>query len=109
MWVTIDAATFTPAYLHFMPPIKNAILENSSFVRILYSHPSFTMNGAFLELNAKTDVTKIERDILEAHRTTKQKVHAITRFEPQSKLILKISGIWENDTSCGLAYKFIRV
>ena len=109
MWVTIDADTFLAAYLHFMPPIKNAILENSSFIRILYSHPSFTMNGIFLELNSKTDVTKIERDILAAHRTTKQKKVAITRFEPQPKLILKISGVWEDDTTCGLAYKFLRV
>lgn len=109
MWVTIDADTFTPACLHFMPPIKNAILENSSFIRILYSHPSFTMNGLFLELNSKTDVAKIERDILAAHRTTKQKTFAITRFEPQPRLILKISGIWEDDVSCGLAYKFLRV
>jgi hypothetical protein len=109
MWVTIDADTFTPCYLHFMSPVKNAILEQSSFVRILYSHPSFTMNGLFLELNSKTDVSKIERDILEAHRTTKQKAHVITRFEPQPRLILKISGIWENDTACGLAYKFLRV
>lgn len=109
MWVTIDADTFLPEYLHFMSPIKNAILDNSSFIRILYSHPSFTMNGLFLELNPKTDVSKIERDILAAHRTTKQKTHAITKFEPQPRLILKISGVWEDDTSCGLAYKFLRV
>jgi hypothetical protein len=108
MWVTIDADAFTPAYLHFMSSVKNAILEQSSFVRILYSHPSFTMNGLFLVLNSKTDVSKIERDILAAHRTKKQVTYAITRFEPQPRLILKISGIWETDTACGLAYKFLR-
>ena len=109
MWVTIDADTFDATYLHFMAPIKNAILEKSSFLRILYSHPCFTMNGLFLELNPKTDVSKIEKDIMAAHRTTKTKTYAIVRFEPQPRLILKISGIWENDTSCGLAYKFLRV
>ncbi len=109
MWVTINAETFTPAYLHFMPPVKNAILENSSFVRLLYSHPSFTMNGLFLELTAASDVLKIERDILAAHRTTKQRTYAITKFDPQMRLILKISGIWETDTACGVAFKFLRI
>jgi hypothetical protein len=64
-------------------------------------------------------LTEIERRILDCYRTDKAKISNIREqlmtgsikiftYEKDVSLItLKISGIWENETSCGLTFKFI--
>ena len=64
-------------------------------------------------------LTEIERRILDCYRTTKARVFNVreqlmsgnikifTYEKDVSIITLKISGIWENETSCGLTFKFI--
>ena len=35
-------------YVYFFDPIKNNIISDGSFIRILYSNPLFTLNGIYL-------------------------------------------------------------
>jgi len=37
--------------VYFMNPIKNTVIDNSSFIRILYSNNLFVLNGLYLVLN----------------------------------------------------------
>ena len=37
-------------YIYFCEPIKNNIMNESSFIRIIYSTPQFVLNGIYLLL-----------------------------------------------------------
>ena len=64
-------------------------------------------------------LSEVERRILDCYRTSKVKVFNVREqlmsgsikiftYEKDVSLItLKISGVWENETSCGLTFKFI--
>ena len=106
MLLTMTADQFVPHFLHFLPPIKNTIIPESIFSRIIYSPPQYAMQGVYLTLPMTDQLGKIEAAILAAYASPKAK---ITSLHKCSKIgaILKISGIWETDAACGLAYKFI--
>lgn len=50
MYFTIDNDKFNPDYIYFCEPTKNTILNNSTFVRMLYSSQFITLNGICLNL-----------------------------------------------------------
>jgi hypothetical protein len=84
------------------------MIEKGLFIRILYSTTNVTFNGLFIKLKNESisNLGKIERDVLQSYHTTKYPVYNVEKhLQRNSKSILKISGIWENDTSYGLAYK----
>ena len=134
--------------IFFCEPIKNNIMNDGNFIRILYSSINFTLNGIYLLINIH-DITcekyymkykctfnvfnhkdmidnlkVIEEDILKKYEI-KEKVAQFKIYEQlkngnikifselsnksSASFILKISGIWENHTSYGLTYKFIKV
>jgi hypothetical protein len=37
-------------FVYFCEPIKNNIMNNGSFIRILYSTPTFILNGIYLSI-----------------------------------------------------------
>ena len=39
---------FNIDYVYYLFPIKNTVIIDSNFIRILYSNPLFTLNGIFL-------------------------------------------------------------
>ena len=38
-------------YVYFCEPIKNNIMNDGNFIRIIYSTPSFILNGIYLSIN----------------------------------------------------------
>jgi hypothetical protein len=38
-------------HVYFLEPIKNNIMNNGQFIRIIYSTPLFTLNGIYISLN----------------------------------------------------------
>lgn len=38
-------------HVYFLEPIKNNIMNNGKFIRIIYSTPLFTLNGIYIRLN----------------------------------------------------------
>lgn len=127
----------------FLEPTRNKIINNSFFIKILYSNSLFTMNGVYLYIpleidNIKTlhnnkykyffnykkntnviqDLLRIEGLLLQKFNSNKykryickdqlQNGYIITNKNIKtSKFIIKISGIWETDTTYGLSFKFI--
>ena len=134
-------------YVFFSEPIKNNIMNNGHFIRIIYSTELFTLNGIYIHITINSYRTekyynkyKCCFDI----NSHKEIIYKIKEFEdvllkkvkienktPQFKLsdqmcngnikifsdnldkvsnsnifLLKISGIWANDTHYGLTYKF---
>lgn len=134
----------------FCDPIKNNIMNEGNFIRILYSTKNVTLNGIYLLINLK-DVTceryynkykcifntNIHKDLIEEIKSIEENI--IQKFKdtsiikyPEFKIyeqfkngfikifkeiqnktnhtfILKISGIWETNSSFGLTYKFMKV
>ena len=136
----------------FSDPIKNTVINDSDFVRIIYSNDEVVLNGIYLYVylanitlesyynkykcifckkqNAHiiNQLEKIEKMILEKYKNSNKKpeysiynqimngyIKIFTsnpnRYKSNNsiQLILKISGLWENDTTYGVTFKFIPI
>ena len=108
MIVSIPLSAYNKQYIICLPAVKNNMIEKGLFVRILYSTVNVTFNGIFIKLKNEgiPQFGKVEKDILQAYHTTKNPVYSVEKhLYRNTKTILKISGIWENETNYGLAYK----
>lgn len=131
--------------IFFCEPIKNNVMTEGEFSRIIYASQHVTMNGIFLhipffvssvskyynkykytiELTNEIDIIRaIEIDILKKmNKHNKKPQYNIydhlssgcvkiageisTSNHEQIVIILKMSGVWETETECGITYKFI--
>jgi hypothetical protein len=132
----------------YCDPIKNNIMNEGLFIRIIYSTPNFSLNGISLLIHLN-DVycekyynkykcifnTTTHREIIEKIKVIEENILRNANLKgkmPQYKIyeqlkngnikiisdiskipnnlfMLKISGIWENETQYGLTYKFIKL
>jgi len=112
--------SYNTQFLFLLPSVKNNLIANSLFTRIIYSPPMIAFNGLYLSIHSSDITTSflnklndIENDILSVYSCTKKKnLHIKQLFiykalQITDKVILKISGIWESETAFGLAYKLI--
>jgi hypothetical protein len=133
----------------FLDPIENTVIDNSIFIKLIYSDPNISFNGIFLlcsfnnltyeKIYSKININwiktvynseiedriiNIEKILLESYKSEKKKVFLIKEFikkrnikifAEQNKnyvnnsILLRISGIWENETEYGIAYKFLDI
>lgn len=123
MNIIIDVNSFSINNTFFYDPIKNNIIDNSNFVRLIYSDKNLILNGLYLQINLdnhfdtssfSNELETIEMSILSKYNTTIEKTNKIKvqflyilKYIKHNRLILKISGIWENNNKIGLTYKFI--
>ena len=148
---TID--NYDNTSIFFSEPIKNTVISDSDFVRIIYSNDELMLNGVYLYV-ALTNITMdvyynkfkccfckkqnariinqlelIEKQILAKYKysTNKKPEYSINnqimngyikvftnmpnkyKTENSIQLILKISGLWENEDSYGVTFKFIPI
>ena len=128
---------FNKSNIFIMPPIKNTLIHEGLFYKLLYSNSLFTSNGIYVKIslidtkyingrlnydiskNSKilNKIVNIENYILEKVNTDKKTHHKIydqiktgnIKSNNNSEIIIKISGIWENDNSIGVSYKIISI
>ncbi len=50
---------FSLDHIYFQESIKNTVMDNSDFIRIIYSNPLFMLNGIYLQINF--DIIQIEK------------------------------------------------
>ncbi len=108
MILSIPLSNYNRHYIVFLPAVKNNMIEKGLFIRILYSTHNVIFNGIFIKIKNESisTICKVEKDVLTSYHTTKQPVYSVEKhLYRNNKSVLKISGIWENDTSYGLAYK----
>ena len=114
--------SYNKQFLFLLPAVKNNLIANSLFTRIIYSPPMITFNCLYLSIppdvlqsSFLNKLNDIEHDILSVYTCSspkKKNLHIKQLFIYKSsqitdKVILKISGIWESETAFGLAYKLI--
>ena len=112
MLLLLQPTTFNDQYIVFSDPIKNNVIENSVFIRIIYSPPEIIFNGIFISLSDTTydELIQIEKNIISRYKSSKTPRYIfaeILLFKPQLVGYLKISGLWENNYAVGIAYKII--
>ena len=129
--ITPDNLLFNNIF--FNEAIKNTVMSDSSFIRILYSNKDFILNGIYIKINIIkeshhnvssnskiiTFLEELEKYILNMYNDNKlysykikeqitYLIHKLTGNTHNNIIyILKISGIWETQTTIGLTYKFI--
>jgi hypothetical protein len=105
MLLILPMTAYSNQRVFFSSAVKNNVIDNSLFIRLLYSCENYTMNGIYLKQYTSEDLRHFEKDLLEVYNPTKVKSLSLAEhFADHSTL--KISGIWETPTSIGLAYKF---
>ena len=146
MLLTFNINDIYDSYIILCDPIKNTVIENSKFIRIIYSDKLVTTNGIYIiipfqdiridnnfnnKYKCSFDIEKnkqllkqindIEKLILNKVVLSKNKaktyklseniyngnIKVFNETDNISNIILKISGIWEDNYSYGLTYKFI--
>jgi hypothetical protein len=115
--------SYNKQFLFLLPPVKNNLIANSIFTRIIYSPPMISFNGLYLSVPFFESVQssilqklhEIENDILSVYTCSSSKkknlhIKQLILYKVSNitdKVVLKISGIWESETAFGLAYKLI--
>lgn len=111
MILAIPFHSFNKQYVIFLKPTKNKLMENATFTKIIYSPPTTMLNGVYIYIKhiPVESVIEVERLILSSYASTKLPTYSIQKsIQKHSSIhIIKISGIWENEKSYGLAYKVI--
>lgn len=134
MNIAITAKDLSIDDIFFLDPIKNIIINNSKFIRIIYSNNLLTLNGIYLICNIDNKdnnnnkglllyIQKLEDNILNKFSKEKIKNYKIRDYfnnifintdysksqETYTKYILKISGIWDASNNIGLTFKFLKL
>ena len=145
MNLAIPLSAYNPKNIFLCGRVRNTIVENSTFARLLFSNHYMTTIGIHLQLNVVgavdepyyqklrtifkveqeneamvRQVVSIENNILDLAETGKSRVtklsdqlrNGILRSSASANwqtngqsFVLKITGIWETDTECGVTYK----
>jgi hypothetical protein len=139
---------FDEKFIYYCDPIKNNIINDGNFIRIIYSTHQFSMHGITLLISLQNvciekyyskykctfnvdihkdlieNIRKVEESILrsanvsdkipqfkiyEQVRNGNIKIFSDTIEKTNSKFMLKISGIWENEKFYGVTYKFVKI
>lgn len=134
MNIALSVKDITIDDIFFLDPIKNIIIHNSKFIRIIYSNNLLTLNGIYLICNIDNKdknnnhglllyIQSLEDNILNKFSKEKIKNYKIREYfnnnfinidynktqENYSKYILKISGIWDATNNIGLTFKFLKL
>ena len=135
-------------HVYFNEPIQNTVIDNSKFIKIIYSNEEITLNGIYIILPITISSTEsffkkikysfdfstnkqilekifnIEKNILNKYDLKKEKKYLINdtlrsgyikiffnenEKKKSDQFILKISGLWENETEYGLTFKFLSI
>ena len=134
MNIALSVKDITIDDIFFLDPIKNIIINNSKFIRIIYSSNLLTLNGIYLICNIDNKdnnnnhglllyIQSLEDNILNKFSKEKIKNYKIREYfnnnfintdytkdqEKYTKYILKISGIWDASNNIGLTFKFLKL
>jgi hypothetical protein len=134
MNIALSVKDITIDDIFFLDPIKNIIINNSKFIRIIYSNNLLTLNGIYLICNIDNKdknnihglllyIQSLEDNILNKFSKEKIKNYKIREYfnnnfintdytkdqEKYKKYILKISGIWDASNNIGLTFKFLKL
>ena len=113
--------------IYFHDPIKNTVINNGDFIRILYTDKFIISNGLQFKIpgnpnkNVIEKIYKLEKNILNLYNSSckqflkleEQINYNINKYlqisNSKNFFIIKISGIWENNIGIGVTSKIIYI
>jgi hypothetical protein len=129
MNILLDLKQLNNDYIFFNDPIKNSIIENGIFTRIIYSDSLMALNSLYISFDT-IDLSQREmiEILIELEKTILFKIdihnknaqykvrdylkHLNTKLSDDFKLnkyVLKLSGIWETNIDYGITFKFLEM
>lgn len=138
MNILLDLNQINQDYVFYGETIKNSIIENGMFTRIIYSDSIMTLNGLYItffqdEYSTEYEATKLNQKknietLIELEKAILFKIditEKICQYKIKdylknltlklgdnfkiNKYILKISGIWETSNEYGITFKFLDI
>ena len=58
MNLILEYQTFNKKNVFFQEPVKNTVMNDSNFIRIIYSNKDFILNGIYIKININKDIQK---------------------------------------------------
>lgn len=147
MYAALDLDTIQLGNIIITDAMHNTVIENSSFMRVMYSEADVSFNGLYINCNFKDStieryfqkykcvfdqatnkalvdqIVRFESELLAAANiTNKRRRHGLAsqlstgfvkiftegeRKSSETRMILKISGVWEAEDEYGITYKFL--
>lgn len=122
MNLIINLENITTNNVFFYEQVKNTILDNSYFIRIIYSNKDLILNGIYILINLNNSINdncklidELEKKILSKYKSDKIQnkkikenfIYLLNKNNNNKFIILKISGIWETLNNIGLTFKYI--
>ncbi len=128
MNLVLDRDKYDIDNVFFYDPVKNTVMDDSIFIRIIYSNEHIILNGIYFNVNLNINnmdkelnfLQMFEENLLNGYDIGKRKIHIkkikehlmylikkIYNDNINIKYLLKISGIWEGEHNIGLTFKFI--
>lgn len=125
MNILLNLKQINTDYIFFGEPIKNSIIENGKFTRLIYSDSDMCLNGLHIYFDTNSInqremidlLIELEKIILFkidiSNKTGQYKIKDYLKwmnsknYEDYKKCILKISGIWETNEDYGITFKFL--
>lgn len=127
MNIVLEKEQYNHNNLFFYDPVKNTVMDDSCFIRIIYSNEDLILNGLYLKIRINKNtynyvlnfLDELEKQILSKY--TNMKIYSKKLREQLAFLLkknqlveditiqynLKISGIWETNSTIGLTFKFM--
>jgi len=62
MNIVLDIDKIEKKNIFFYEPVKNTVIMNSNFIRILYSNKELMMNGLYIKFNINKDLLKNNKE-----------------------------------------------
>ena len=108
--------------IFFYEQVKNTILDNSYFIRIIFSNKDLILNGIYILINLNNSINdnckiieELEKNILFKYKSDKIQnkkikdnfLYLLNKNNNNKYIVLKISGIWETLNNIGLTFKYI--
>lgn len=123
MNLIINLENISISNIFFYEQVKNTILDNSYFIRIIYSNQDLILNGIYILIDLNNSINdnckiidELEKNILSKYKSDKIQnkkikenfLYFLNKNNINNKfMILKISGIWETLNNIGLTFKYI--
>jgi len=118
--ICVNIHDFKNENVHFSSPVSNLVVHKGLFIKLGYVTKTIMLSDIYITFKYKdvqpTTFSKIEVSILHTYLKTinqsNSKIIDLRIVLPWSvdscaSGCLKLSGIWETDTDCGIIYKFI--
>jgi len=109
----VDLNIYNKNHIYFLEPKPNLLIQGT-FTKMIYTGEDFTINGIYLYNTLNENLLEtFETEVLDHYakhtNTSKEPTkHVLTSpHKRSSSQILKLSGVWENETNYGLTCKWI--